>query len=396
MALDESSKAIMDLDHLRLRNKNVRNAKLLDQKSIKPQEEYQTKLHGSIVKNVVEDILLEYHARVNYVHHRKDETTFWVFRKQYKQYSCTPTNPAEFSGYMIPKYAWIRTIRITEFQGRCFLVCSCGKYQRFGWGCRHGFKVRDSFPTPEDCTVRSRIDYLRYFKKPGFDQLTKIFQDCLRNEPPGIPLGERSLLVAVGQGDATDTMLVERSRNTMMGIGALIRPGNHWYLSSTVNEVQNQQTFQSEANTTKIIAQQVVQNEENLSQYAQQVENVCNQMDHLSDDNSNHEFPITISITTPTPQRLHDNSVAISSGGAYHNMSALFQQMSNLADTDPYLYDIMWQSLNQAAAVMNSGSSRIGCSTMGSVLTQPNIDKARKCTRKRQQTSPGRGKKSKS
>ena len=42
MALDESTRAIQDLDSLRLRNKNVKNAKLLDQQRVKPEEEYKT------------------------------------------------------------------------------------------------------------------------------------------------------------------------------------------------------------------------------------------------------------------------------------------------------------------------------------------------------------------
>lgn len=71
--------------------------------------------------------------------------------------------------------------------------------------------------------------------------------------------------------------------------------------------------------------------------------------------------------------------------------------MTNLADTYPYLYEIMWQGLNRVSALMNSEAVlRNGGSAEGSILTLPNVDRSRKCSRKRQKTSPTKAKKSKS
>jgi hypothetical protein len=67
----------------------------------------------------------------------------------------------------------------------------------------------------------------------------------------------------------------------------------------------------------------------------------------------------TIQITTPTEQQIEEYKVAISQGGeAYHNMMPLFQQMTNAADTDPYLAG-------------NNNSS-------GNILSQPNVNKSGK------------------
>jgi hypothetical protein len=95
-----------------------------------------------------------------------------VGRKEFRTYSNTPAVRAEFLGYMIPKFAWVRTVKVSQFNGCHYLICSCGLFDRFGWPCRHCYKVRESVPTPQDCIVRSRIDYLRYFNKPGYDKLS--------------------------------------------------------------------------------------------------------------------------------------------------------------------------------------------------------------------------------
>ena len=83
MALDESTRAIQNLDSLRLRNKSVKNAKLLDQQRVKPNEEYKTQRFDVIVPYVVEEMVSEYDARQDYFYYRVDDATFWVFRREY-------------------------------------------------------------------------------------------------------------------------------------------------------------------------------------------------------------------------------------------------------------------------------------------------------------------------
>ncbi len=222
MAVDESTRAIQDLDSLHLRNKNVKNAKLLDQQRVKLQEGYETALYDLIVENVVEKMLPEYHGRVNYFCHRVNNERFGVFRKEYKTYSRDPIMGAEFKGYMVPKFAWVWTVKISA-------------------------------------------------------------QEILQN-----------------------------------------------------NDIQHELSLH-----------QPVQHEESLSQYAEQVDDifVCEEI-QIGDTSHCNGFPMTICINSPINEQVRQNRVAIAQGGgAYNNMMPLFQQMTNLADTDPYLYGFVWQSL---------------------------------------------------
>ena len=413
MTLDESKKALQNLDSLRLRNKNVKNARLLDQQRVKAHDDYEKKLYDFIVEYVVKEVLSEYHGRQSYFSYQVNDDTFWVFLKEYKTFSRNPANRTVFIGYMVPKYAFVRTVKVIEKRGSNYLVCSCGNFARFGWGCRHCYKVRETCPIPEDCVVRCRIDYLRYFNKPGFENLTRMFQECLRNEPPGIPLSDDfGVATEVGQGDAPIGLLQERTQHMVtpregqsMVERALIRPGNHWHLrDATVVHVEGEECMTQNTQPMLRSIQQPMQHEENLSQYAQEVNELSQQVEDASTtgveegadaSNFNEEFPMTINISYPTTEQVQENRVAISQGGgAYNNMMPLFQQMTNLADTNPYLYDILWQSLNQTSALMNSEAvSGYGSYTEGSILTQPSVDRTKWCSRKKQRTSPSKRKK---
>ena len=211
MALDQSAEAIQDLDALRLRNKAVGHAKLLDEGVVKQKEEYEELLYKKVLRFPAERMCDEYRAKNYYVCRRIDSTTFYVMRKEYKQYSSDHANRADFIKYMRPQFAWVRVVKIQKFQGQFYLVCSCGLYSRYGWGCRHCHKVRDVPPAPEDCIVRHRIDYLRYNAKPGYEQLTKLFRECQENEPPGIPLCRDPDFCDIGAGDADENLVQSRA-----------------------------------------------------------------------------------------------------------------------------------------------------------------------------------------
>jgi hypothetical protein len=115
--------------------------------------------------------------------------------------------------------------RLVKGQGHTLPCLSCGFFDRFGLGCRHVYKIRDLPPKPEDASVRYRIDYLRYFNKPGFEELTACFNECLQNEPPGIPLCRTCAFAAVGDGDAPDDLL---NASWTMQVDPKIRRGTHW------------------------------------------------------------------------------------------------------------------------------------------------------------------------
>lgn len=205
-----------------------------------------------------------------------------------------------------------------------------------------------------------RIDYLRFYIQPGFDKLSQIFIACLKKEPLRMPfpLHCDNSLVEVASGDAHhDDIFHQRTRLLTLQPGSncskeeMIRPGNHWSPSmQTTGTVVNKDILLLDQETrisptACLNVQQPVhhEDEENLSQYAQQAENEL-----LHDAAGNEEFEeydnseaqdsgMTIHIRCPTAEQISKNKVAIAQGsGAYHNMILpLFQQLTNVADTDP-------------------------------------------------------------
>mmetsp|Transcript_88207 Transcript_88207/g.172545 ORF Transcript_88207/g.172545 Transcript_88207/m.172545 type:complete len:148 (+) Transcript_88207:629-1072(+) len=133
----------------------------------------------------------------------------------------------------------------------------------------------------------------------------------------------------------------------------------------------------------EVALSQPVQYEESLSQYAQHIEDASDAEEIADSDCDGKRSAMTLSINYPTYQQMQDNKVAIAKGGgAYNNMLPLFQQMTNLADTDPYIYEIMWQTLNEGSALMNSETIRRARSVAdGNILTHPNVDRGTKCRR---------------
>lgn len=91
-------------------------AKKLDQQLVKPeQEDNKVKLYyGMVSANVVDNILAEYHSRVNYSCRRVDVDTSFVFRKEYKCYTKNELSCSEFMGYIIPKFSCVRIVKIVE------------------------------------------------------------------------------------------------------------------------------------------------------------------------------------------------------------------------------------------------------------------------------------------
>jgi len=100
-------------------------------------------------------------------------------------------------------------MKITSWNGRKIVVCSCGTSSREGICCRHIFALLDRSPLISDFSVRWLLIYAYYFLVN--DQLTQIFRDALANEPPGIPLQEDDLekLASVDCASETDRKAFE-------------------------------------------------------------------------------------------------------------------------------------------------------------------------------------------
>jgi hypothetical protein len=67
----------------------------------------------------------------------------------------------------------------------------------------------------------------------------------------------------------------------------------------------------------------------------------------------------------------------------------LYQQMANCAATDPRLYSIFMQGMSSTFSLIQAeAQGGFGNGTMGNIFSHPNVDRKRKCKRKRQSTSP--------
>jgi hypothetical protein len=410
MTVDQSAKAIFDLDKARHQTKTVKHANLLDQQRTKPKEIYETQLYDTIVDNAVHRLCSQYSSSGDYVYRRINEDTFLVLRNGYQQYSNDHNKKEEFKKYMIPKFARVRVVKIVKFNDIHYLVCSCGYFDRFGLGCRHVYKIRDLPPKQEDASVRYRIDYLRYFNKPGFEELTTCFDACLKKEPPGIPLCRPCTFVAVGVGDAPDDLL-KGSQATMQG-DPKIRPGTHWHVADkesvspdqdAVSTKKKQQfgDVQPLLEEAVGLSQYALENEGetkigNGSQFAEQGESedecmpACNADETEIGNGYTQDCIATIDIKEPTSQKLEEfRQSTTRGGGPYSNTMPLFQQMTNCAETNPRLYSIFMQGLSATYSLMqDEAQCGTGNGTAGNIISHPNVDHKRKCTRKKQATSP--------
>jgi hypothetical protein len=276
-------------------------------------------------------------------------TRFLVLRNGYQQYSNDHNQNNEFKKYMIPKFARIRVVKIVKYNDEFYLVCSCGYFDRFGLGCRHVYKIRGLPPMPEDSSVRYRIDYLRYFNKPGFEDLTTRFDECLQKEPLGIPLCQQCMFIAVGVGDAPHDLLSASASQ--------IRPGTHWHTDDKESVSPDQDAVSTNKKRKFEETQPLLEQAVGLSQYAQEDEGetemigngsqfaeqgdegtqeciadeteIGNESRQDEDDEGRQELIATIDITEGTSQELEEFRQATIGSGPYLNAMPLYQQMAN-------------------------------------------------------------------
>jgi hypothetical protein len=79
LTVDQSAKAIFDLDEARHQTKTVRRASLLDQERTKPKKRYERELYDSIVEDAVHKLCSQYSSRGHYVYRRINEDTFLFY-----------------------------------------------------------------------------------------------------------------------------------------------------------------------------------------------------------------------------------------------------------------------------------------------------------------------------
>ena len=92
--------------------------------------------------------------------------------------------------WVIPRFEHTRTVKIvTMTNGDDVLVCSCPTWEKYGWACRHMYKVMERRPTVRDAKVRWQIEYAHDY---GINKQTTRQYLHLRDNLayPGVPIAE--------------------------------------------------------------------------------------------------------------------------------------------------------------------------------------------------------------
>ena len=229
-SLDKSAEAIAKQSRRRSANKSKRTAASLDEHIVKIKEgdEYIAELER-FTEYAADHVRQQYECSAEYWVFRVDETTFWLTKKKYQQHSSNESDPGFFR-YMIPNFARVRTVIITNILGRYVLQCrDCGMRERWGIGCRHEYAVLGRTPTPADIASRWQKLHLYCFQKEEFMQESKAFDAADADEVMGVRVlwpfrPGWSGNFSVENESHIRTLMEMRVRHNNL----LIRPGNFW------------------------------------------------------------------------------------------------------------------------------------------------------------------------
>jgi hypothetical protein len=92
--------------------------------------------------------------------------------------------------WVIPRFEHTRTVNISRMtNGDVVLVCSCPLWEKYGWACRHMYKVMERRPTVRDAKVRWQVGYANDY---GINESTTSQYLHMRDNLayPGVPIAE--------------------------------------------------------------------------------------------------------------------------------------------------------------------------------------------------------------
>jgi hypothetical protein len=179
--------------HLSERNKDIRDATLLNSSANYIKHPTPEKDLDQIVQMAVHEFHRQYKERNNYSWVRMSDKRWFVMRNTFN---------TEQDDY-IPRFARVREVNLTK---ECYMHCDCGYHWRYGIPCRHVLSIDDTF-VRNDFAVRWWKVYGYYSFKEGQEELTKDFLDLEQREPPGKKINP-SLMEVTGtfpQYSTTDT-----------------------------------------------------------------------------------------------------------------------------------------------------------------------------------------------
>jgi hypothetical protein len=132
---------------------------------------------------------------------RPTATEFWVKKSRlWQKNDAIPNfNHCDFQNYMIPRFERTRQVKAISIDGKCYLECSCGKFQRQASPCAHIYKILDRPPRSADVSVRWTKHWNMFLYQSNHNDLLEKLEDLCKNERPG-PLFEDSGRWLVGMG----------------------------------------------------------------------------------------------------------------------------------------------------------------------------------------------------
>lgn len=106
-------------------------------------------------ENAAMDILSQFRESQYYNYYKVDENVFYV-RRYVSNEKIEPDSA--------PRFDRTRTVRVEQnIEGKNFLQCSCGYYDRTRRPCRHMFTILDRYPNATDCDIRNFKMYSAHF-----------------------------------------------------------------------------------------------------------------------------------------------------------------------------------------------------------------------------------------
>ena len=153
------------------RNKDIRDAALLNSSANYITHPSPEKVLDQIVQMAVHEFHRQYKERHNYSWVRMSSKRWFVMRNSFN---------TEQDDY-IPRFARLREVNLTK---ECYMHCDCGFHWRYGIPCRHVLSIDETF-LRNDFAVRWWKVYGYYSFIPDHDELTKHFLDLEQRDLPG-------------------------------------------------------------------------------------------------------------------------------------------------------------------------------------------------------------------
>jgi MULE transposase domain/SWIM zinc finger len=177
-SIHSSAKTQHSMSERRLEKDNKMSAIQVDQLRVSYVASEFKEING-IVNNVgFNMVIAQYNCSRNYESYRQNESTFLV-KALSPEAELPPTHlqEAKYINYMVPKFERTRIVNIFCYNGKNYLECSCGYFNRMGLPCRHMYSILKRKPLPCDLILRYHTQFHYFYQK----QIYLDVNDCYNN-----------------------------------------------------------------------------------------------------------------------------------------------------------------------------------------------------------------------